>query len=454
VTSRSSSTPGGLSRRSLLRGGLGAAAGVGLAGAMSGCGTPVSAGLAGSRLDPGTLTFWNLFGGGDGARLQVMLDQYAAQHGGPSSLQASTFAWGNPYYTKVSLATLGGAPPDVAISHLTRERNLALAGLLSPITDEMLGLVDLKASDFNQKAWANQKVNGKNYAIPLDTHPFVLYYNKTICQKAGLLDSAGKLKPIKGTQQWEAALTAAKKVTGQYGASVATIGDPSTSWRWFQTLYQQQTGATPWLADQGQNLTYNRDLTLKTLAYIQKLTKDGLMPVNTDYAGAETLMFTGKSAFYLEGEWEITTAQAVKGLSFGMVPVPTLFDKPASMADSHTFVLPTQTRTPAQTKLAMGFIKSMLDQSLTWAKGGHIPAYLPTLNSTAYQRLEPQSDYASAADDAVYDATAWYGGSGSNFENVVGAQIGLVQQGIATPAAALASARSQLLIYADTKSPL
>ena len=38
-------------------------------------------------------------------------------------------------------------------------------------------------------------------------------------------------------------------------------------------------------------------------------------------------------------------------------------------------------RSDEQVQRAMGFIKSMLDQSLTWAEGGHIPTYLPTFNS-------------------------------------------------------------------------
>ncbi len=97
-------------------------------------------------------------------------------------------------------------------------------------------------------------MDGKNFALPLDTHPFVLYYNVDVCQKAGLLNSDGTLKEIKGTDGWEAALTAAKKVTGAYGASVATVGDTATSWRWFQTLYQQHNGATPWLGDDGRHV--------------------------------------------------------------------------------------------------------------------------------------------------------------------------------------------------------
>ncbi|MBA8794172.1 multiple sugar transport system substrate-binding protein [Friedmanniella endophytica] len=407
----------------------------------------------GSQLDPGTVTYWNLFGGGDGSRMQTMEATYEKQKG-PNSLQAATFAWGNPYYTKVSLATLGDAPPDVAVSHLTRQSNLAIAGLLEPITEDMLAMVGLSSSSFSPKVWEALAVNGQRYAIPIDTHPFVLYYNKDVCEKADLLDGDGNLKEIRGTDQWEAALEAAKKVTGSWGASVATVGDTATSWRWFQSLYSQQTGSTPWLGDGGRKLTYNEDLTIKTLDYIQSLTKKKLMPAITDYTGSQTLMFTGKSAFYLQGEWEITTAESIDGLKFGMVPVPTLFDQPACQGDSHTFVLPRMNRSEDQLKRALGFVKSLLDQSLTWAQGGHIPAYVPTLDSQQYKDLKPQSNYADAVNSVVYDAQAWYSGSGSNFENTVGAQFGLVQQGQATPAAALSTARDQLLVYADTKSPL
>jgi len=446
------SSAGGLSRRALLRGGL-AVGGLGAAAGLSGCSSPLAAGLAGSPLNTGTVTFWNLFGGGDGVRLQTMLDQYSANHG-PSSLQSATFAWGNPYYTKVSLATIGDKPPDVAVAHLTRAANLAEAGLLTPITADMLSLVDLTSTDFNQKVWQAQKVNGQDWVVPLDTHPFVMFYNTDVCEKAGLLDSDGKLKEIQGQEAFEAALTAAKQATGGVGLTVSNIGDFASPWRFFQTLYSQREGSTPFLGDSGTKITMNDDLVVSTLAYIQKLANAGLINKAADYAGAQTQMFTGKSAFYCEGEWEITTAQGIEGLKFGMVPIPTVFDMPAAQADSHTFILPKMERTDAQMQRAMGFIKSMLDQSLTWAKGGHIPAYLPTLNSAEYKALEPQADYASAADDAVYDSPAWYSGSGSNFETIVGAAIGLVQQGLSSPEQALASMKSQLQTYANTANPL
>lgn len=442
-----------LSRRGLLRGGLGAAAAIGAAGTLSGCGSAFARGIVGTQLGSGTLTYWNLFSGGDGGRMQAMEDGYRKSPGA-SGLQAATFAWGNPYYTKVTLATVGGAPPDLAISHLTRSTNLAKAGLLTEITDDTLSLAGLSVDSFDPVPYAAQKVGGKTYALPLDIHPYVLFYNTDVCKKAGLLDGDGNLKPIHGTQEWEAALTAAKKVTGAWGCTTPTIGDTSTSWRWFQTLYSQMNGSTPWLGDNGRRLTYNEDLVIKTLAYIRKLTKSGLMPATVDGGGAEQALFAGKTAFYLMGDWEITTAQSIPGFKFGMTSIPVIFDKRAEQADSHCFILPSKQRDEARLKATMGLIKSLLDQSMIWAKGGHIPAYMPVRTSDAYKRLKPQANYADAAKYAVYDAPGWYSGSGSNFENVVGAQIGLVQQGLATPKAALAQARSQLLIYANTESPI
>ncbi|MDN3478829.1 extracellular solute-binding protein [Curtobacterium sp. APC 4022] len=438
-------------RRSLLAAGAAAATVLPLAA----CSSPLSAGLAGSALNPETLVFWNLFGGGDGVRMQTMEDGYAKQHGGSSSLQATTFAWGNPYYSKLTLATVGNKPPDVAIAHLTRAKPLWDGDLLDPITADDLAGVGLKASDFNQKAWAAQKTDGANIAIPLDTHPFVLFYNVDVCGKAGLLDSNGELKNLDGMDAFESALAAVSKVTGGTALNVANVvPETATPWRFFWTMYNQINGATPFISDGGAKLTVNEDAYNEVTNRTQKWVKQGWMNKALDYATAQSLMFDGKAGFFMQGEWEISTAQSIKGLKFGMAPIPTLYDKPATQADSHTFILPKKDRTPEQKKAAMLFIKQMLEQSLTWAEGGHVPAYMPTFDSTKYKELKPQSNYAAAAETAVFDDAAWYGGSGSTFEGTVGAQLALVQQGSSSPAQALSAIKSQLATYLNTPSPL
>lgn len=422
--------------------------------ALAGCSSPVGAGLFGSQLDPSTLIFWNLFAGGDGARMQAMEAGYGKTYG-PGSLQATTFAWGNPYYTKVTLATVGNKPPDVAVSHLTRAKPLREGDIIEDITDADLASVGLSPSDFATKPWKAQVTGGRTVAIPLDTHPFVLFFNSEVCRKAGLLGADGDLKELQGLEDFEAALKAISAVTGGTAITVANVGgETATPWRLFWTLYNQRQGATPFISGGGTKLTVDEDLFVDTVTRIQSWVRKGWLNKGLDYATAQTYMFTGKAGMYLQGEWEISTAQSVKGLHFGMTRIPTVYDRPAAQADSHCFIIPRKKRTDEQRHQVMLFIKKMLEQSMTWAEGGHIPAYQPVARSTAYRDLSPQSNYSSAADVAVYDDPTWYGGSGSTFENIVGAQLGLAQQLSVTPQTALTVIKQQLRVYLDTESPL
>jgi multiple sugar transport system substrate-binding protein len=453
---RSADTAHHLTRRGLLRAafagaGVAALGGAGVAG-LAGCSTPVGAGLANTRLDPGTVDYWNLFGGGDGVRMLQMEDGYRKANAG-TKLQAVTLAWGDPYYTKLSLATVGGKPPNVAVSHLTRMKTLVQADLLQELNPDDLARHGMTPDKFNQRAWEAGLVDGKVYAIPIDTHPFVLFYNTDICGKAGLLDADGQLTPIVGQAAFTDALTKVKQVTGAYGATHGINADAASAWRLFQTFYSQLEGEV--LADNGTRVVLDDSKAKQVLDYLRSLTVEkGLIPVS-DYQGAIALFVNGQAGFHLNGEWEITTFQTAK-MPFSMTLVPNVFGGPhAVQADSHTLVLPKrpgQDRT--QLDQSLGFVKSMLDQSATWAAGGHVPAWQPYATSDAYRQLNPQHSYAAAADTAVYDPPGWYSGSGSNFENVMGSAIGAVEVGQLSTAAAIAQARSQLSVLAKTPSPV
>jgi multiple sugar transport system substrate-binding protein len=438
-----------LSRRGFLSGAL--AIGLGSA-AMSGCSSPVAAGLTSARIDPGTVDFWNLFGGGDGVRMQAMESGF--QKAFPKTgLQSVTLAWGNPYYTKLSLATLGAKPPSVAVSHLTRMKTLVAANLLQEFHTADLARFGMTADKFNAKAWDAGLVDGRIYAIPLDTHPFVCFYNTEVCKKAGLLDSDGKLKPIEGEAAFVEALTKAKAVTGQYGATVAAVNETATPWRMFQSMYSQLGGQV--LSDQGTKIVIDDEKMLKVLTFMSSLNDKKLMPGSLDYQGSIALFSAGRAGFFFQGEWEITTFQTAK-TPFSMTTFPNVYggSKYSVQADSHTLVIPRQKGQDArELDNSLQFIRSMLDQSDTWAAGGHIPAWLPYRDSDAYKRLLPQSGYASAADGAVYDPDAWYSGSGSDFEIIVGGTIGAVMGGLTSPAAAVSQIRRKLTTLADTQPP-
>jgi len=359
------------------------------------------------------LVYWNLLGGGDGVRMVAMENMFSKAN--PAiQLQAVTLAWGAPYYTKLAMSAAGGRPPDVAISHITRVAAFAQEGLFEPFDLNELAQYGITADKFLPLTWQRGHYNGKLYAIPLDTHPIVSYYNVDICKKAGLLDANGVLKPMDSPEAVIDALQQVKRVTGNWGVVFETNG--VTVWRLFYTFYSQLGGKV--LTPDGKTLILDDNKAVQALTFLSDLfTKSKVAAPTIDYAGSVALFGSGKSAFFWEGEWEVTTFEGIK-MNFNMVPFPNVFGQYFVQADSHSFVLPHQASVdPDRRAAALLFISSILKNSLTWAEGGHIPAYQPVVESTPYKQLKPQSNYASSASNAIIDPIAWFSGSGSQLES-------------------------------------
>lgn len=440
-----------LTRRNLLRAAV-AAAGLGVTGLVTGCSSPIVNGLNPGGAPAGTLDFWNLFGGGDGVRMQQMLDVFRQQN--PDiDLDAVTLAWGNPYYTKLSLATLGDKPPEVAVAHLTRMKSMVRAGLLEELRPDDLARAGITPDKFNPSVWQAGLVDGKVYAIPLDTHPFVMFYNTDVCQKAGLMEG-DRLKPLNSPEAFTDAMGRAKEVTGAYGGALAFTSEVPTPYRVFQSFYAQLGGQ--FLADEGRQVVIDDAKATRVLTFLQSLTRSGLFPASADYQSSIAMFANGQAGFFFQGEWEISTFQTAK-MPFSMTLFPNVFggDNYAVQGDAHTLVLPRQPdQDPVRLEHSLRLVRSLLDQSKTWAEGGHVPSWVPFRDSAEYRALTPQSNYAAAAEAIAYDPEGWYSGSGSNFETVVGSSVGAVLAGQLQPAAALAQMRSKLEELANTDSPI
>lgn len=439
-----------LSRRGFLKGSLLATGGL----ALAGCGTTLARGVAGTPLAAGTVDFWNLFGGGDGERLKQMLDKFE-QDNPDLGLEATTFAWGNPYYTKLALATVGDLPPDVAVSHMSRLPTLVGGDLCQELVPADLEKAGMAPDKFNKAALEGCTFDGKIYALPLDTHPFVLFYNVDICKKAGLLESDGKtLKNMDGPDAFIEAMQKVQDSGVEWGGVCSVNNDTATNWRIFSSLYAQLGGEV--LADDGKEVVLDKDKTIQVLEYLQTLTDKGLMPEAVDYGGAIALFASGASGFFMQGEWEIATFQTAE-MPFSMTLFPNVFGGEGGyrvQGDSHVLFIPEAGDDATRTQEALRFIRSLMDNSLIWAEGGHIPSWLPVLNSQEFKDLEPQSNYAAAAAGVVSDPPAWYSGSGSTFTNVIGSPIATVRAGQADPETAYDQMVSGLQTLADTPSPV
>jgi multiple sugar transport system substrate-binding protein len=428
--------------------------GLALTGGLAACSSPLASGLTGSQPNTADIIFWNLFTGGDGANMVLMENAFRKANPG-LSVEATILGWGNPYYTKLALATASGTPPDVGISHLSRLPLLAAAGLLEPV--EHAGVADLGITEekFTPAAWQKATVDGTVYAVPLDTHPFVLFYNVDLARKAGLLNAAGDdLKPLSGKEDFLDAVKAMKDASGRYGSVMSITADPSTAWRMFSMVYSGLAG--PVVGDSGTRITIDDDAMGETFAFLRDLTSGGLMPGNLTGSGANALFSTGKAGFLFDGEWQIPSYRLVKDFHFNVVPFPALLGpKPVAYADSHALVFPRNSGGSRQrTEHAARFVRSLLDNSATWAHGGHVPAWLPTQRSRAFLDQSPQRNYVQAAFNAQYDPVAWYTGAGSDFQNTVGGTIIDVLAGRTSPKSAVAGMRADLKRYTTARPPV
>ncbi|MGN6099520.1 MAG: extracellular solute-binding protein, partial [Devosia sp.] len=154
-----------------------------------------------------TLVWWDFLGGGDGVRMKAMIEEFNKEHAGTLKIDATTLDWGTPFYTKVQTSAAVGQGPDIMTYHESRIPLGISTGSLSVITPEELAASGIKADDFEPANWkAAQGPDGKQYAVPLDIHSIILYYNKTLLKQAGLLGDDGKPKGLDGVANWDAAL--------------------------------------------------------------------------------------------------------------------------------------------------------------------------------------------------------------------------------------------------------
>ena len=98
-------------------------------------------------------------------------------------------------------STAIGQGPDIMTYHASRLPLGVSQGVLSEITDADMKSMGLSADSFDKTTWDAAHVDGKQYAVPFDTHPIVLYYNKDKLAAAGLIGADGLAdRPQRGRQ--------------------------------------------------------------------------------------------------------------------------------------------------------------------------------------------------------------------------------------------------------------
>ena len=354
-----------------------------------------------------TVVWWDFLAGGDGVRMKQLISDFNAAHQGEIKIDATTLEWGTPFYSKIQTSAAVGEAPDVMTYHASRIPLAVKQGILQEFTPQDWNTMGLGKDDYVAATWDAVTVDGKQYAVPLDTHPIVLYYNKDLLAKAGVLGDDGKLKGMDSREGFEATLQALKNSGVKFPLGSVTA-DGNFMFRTIYSLMGQQDGelmtGNEFLAGD------NAERLQNALTVLQDWTKKGLQSTYTDYPATVALFTSGEAAMMINGVWEVPTMTDLqkedKLFEWGAVELPVIFDHPSTYADSHTFAIPAnkgKEMSPEKRAAVLEVISWISKNSLLWATAGHIPAYGPVTASAEYEAMEPNATYSSLTSNMIFD---------------------------------------------------
>lgn len=345
------------------------------------------------------LSFWTLFDGGDGDNMQLLIDTFNKEH--PNiQVKNTKLVWAE-YYTKLITAVGAGNGPDIGISHVSRLPDLVDQGVATELDDAAVS-ANIDWSTFNQNILDSTIYEGVHYAVPIDTHPFIMYYNKKLLRDAGMLGDDDKPVFDQSAEGFVKFLTDLKTKLPKNATPFALSNSNDDPFRLWWALYSQQ-GGNDVVSDDLQSPEIDAAKATKAADYIKDLYhKYGVIKLN-DPDFYKTFQ-SGNAAIMMTGVWATGTWESTKDLEFGAMPIPKIFDQEATWGDSHTIILPvTNNEDKEKRKAALIFANWIADNGQIWAKAGHIPAKPSVFEKEEFKALPYRSDYVSVASTVKFN---------------------------------------------------
>ena len=350
----------------------------------------VAATLPAQAKKPTEVKFWTLFTGGDGEFFDAMIAAYNASQS-DVVMKNDTVKF-TDYYTKLTAALAARTAPDVVVCHASNLVNYVPNNVFVPL-DSYIKKAGVDLSDFEAAPLAGCTFDGKLYALPLDVHPLIMYYNKDLLKKAGVAQVPTTYAEV---------LADAKLVQEKTGAIGIACDDTTATYKAYTFTrvfmsYLKQQGKTFLNAD-NTKANFNNEAGAKAYQLIcDMVNKDGVTPKGLDYDSSVADFKLGKAAFHFNGVWATGSFEGQKDLDFGAVQFPAAFGTNAAWTDSHTFAVPVQKKLDQQKVLAaIKFMDWMTSHGEMWAKAGHIPTRKSVVAKAEFQNLAHRKDYAAA----------------------------------------------------------
>jgi len=336
------------------------------------------------------LTYWTLFGGGDGVVMSNIIDKFNDERplGDDVGIRRQRVPW-DQYYDRLFTSLTGGAAPDMGIMH---------GSLLRRFGDVLVDPTQYLDNSLEEEYLASHAdlvtVDGKATAVPMDFHPVGVYYNKTIFEEAGL-------DPEDPPSNWEEFKTAGDAIVSE-----------TDNYAWVPTPYNGGVGAyrtwSGWVKQAGGELfneddsevRFNNEVGRKMTQLFHDMTGDwGWAEQTSEENWGNRVFQNGELGMVTNGTWYVNVMRELDDFDWGFFKpyVAPDHEQNANWADGHTIILPQSAdRSDRKTELAAKAANWITTKNPEWgAEAGHLPAGREVHESGALEEAEIYDDTLS-----------------------------------------------------------
>ena len=229
--------------------------------------------------------------------------------------------------------------------------------------------------------------DGGMWGLPLDIHAGLFHTNLDLMAKAGLVKDGKPIYPTSPAEMLEHA-NACKAVGADYLASGQTRAIYGLTWQQNANFFE------------GKKATLNTDEVRNGVQLYLDLKAAGAYQPELDYGSAEKFWMDGNACILYNGTWVVDYYSQNVDFNYYVGPMPTIYDKGATWADSHMWSIPASLKSssPEKYDAVMKLAKFMWDHSIDWSRTGHMSYRSSVINSDAYMNLPHRMEYASTAE--------------------------------------------------------
>ena len=362
---------------------------------LASCGGGDGGDVTGPTGDAVTITFWHPITGPDAKYMQDLIKNFNKEYEGKIFVKASAQDEA-AHYDKITNSFTDNSTADICIIHKSRVTQYVQSGKLSDMT-ALLAANGIKEEDYVGDSWSACEVGGKMYAMPYDTLPILLYYNRELIPE-GYTEEDILSDDFTIEKMLEMAVAAydpsnARQI--KYGIAF-NFGYTEEVFLAFLTQFNQEPVST---SDPYTALFDNEAGKIVAEAIMSMpFTKgsDGKSICSPSGADHLDIFSQGRALFTLDGVWSAPDActKVAGRLDAGVALLPKVNDSVSRtvFSEGHVFAM-FNTANGGQVdeakQEAIGkFMKYLSDNSAEWCKGGKVAVRAEVANNSDYLALE------------------------------------------------------------------